>query len=62
MNTEQNISSSSSTFAVMALEYVETTSLKHPSRRLRRHSESKLRRLARFMKKSGVITPLVVDM
>lgn len=61
MNTEQNISSSSSTFAVMALEYVETASLKYPSRRLRRHSESKLRRLAKFMKKSGVITPLVVD-
>lgn len=61
MNTERNISSSSSPFAVMALEYVEITSLKHPSRRLRRHSESKLRRLARFMKKSGVITPLVVD-
>ena len=61
MNKEQNTSSSSSPFAVMALEYVETVSLKPSSRRLRRHSESKLLRLARFMKKSGVITPMVVD-
>jgi len=45
----------------MALEYVLTALLQTYPRQVRRHAQSKIRRLAKFIEKSGVIIPLVVD-
>jgi hypothetical protein len=54
-NTEDAI------FKTMAIEYIAAALLQTYSRKIRRHVQSKIRRLAKFMKRSGVITPLVVD-
>ncbi len=48
-------------FAPMALEYVVTALLQTYRRQVRRHAQSKIRRLAKFIEKSGVIVPLVID-
>ncbi|MBL8712960.1 MAG: ParB N-terminal domain-containing protein [Alphaproteobacteria bacterium] len=49
------------TFAAMTLAYVSTSTLRTRPRQVRRHTQSKIRRLAKFMEQSRVIVPLVVD-
>lgn len=46
---------------VVEVEYVITTLLQTYPRQVRRHAQSKIRRLAKFIQQSGVIMPLVVD-
>ena len=45
----------------MVLVYVATTSLKTYPRQIRKHTQNKIQRLAKFIQQSGVIIPLVVD-
>ena len=62
MDTDQAVPAlKNNLFATMVLEYVATGLLKSYSRQVRRHAQSKIKRLAKFMEKSGVIIPLVVD-
>lgn len=49
------------TFSAMALEYVPVDALTAYKKSLRHHSKTKIERLAKFISKSGVITPLVID-
>ncbi len=48
-------------YPTMVVEYVITTLLQTYSRQIRRHAQSKIRRLAKFIQQSSVIMPLVVD-
>jgi len=48
-------------FHTMAVVYVATALLQTYSRQIRRHTQSKIRRLAKFIEKSRIIIPLVVD-
>ena len=45
----------------MVIEYIATALLQTYSRRMRRHAQSKIRRLAKFIEKSGVVMPLLID-
>jgi DNA modification methylase len=48
-------------FAAMAVEYISMALLKPYSRQMRRHTPSKIKRLAKFLERSGIILPLVID-
>lgn len=63
MNTDQGVGAAlkNNLFSQMVIEYVAADLLKPYSRQVRRHAQSKIRRLAKFMEKSGIIIPLVVD-
>jgi DNA modification methylase len=52
---------SNNPFPPMMIEYLVTALLQTYSRRMRRHAKSKIQRLAKFIEKSGVIMPLLVD-
>ncbi len=57
----QDPTSAGNIFNPIVLEHIETDKLQIYPRLLRKHSQSKTTRLARFIEKSGVITPLVID-
>ena len=58
---EQKNNESTVPYQTMAVVYVPTTLLQTYPRQVRRHTQSKIRRLAMFIETSRVIIPLVVD-